>query len=307
MKVRPAAVVVFLICPMVVKSFSSSPLRVSARRMKTALFDQEEPSSTFAVSAFDQEEPSSTFAVSAFELEKNLQGNDEKLTVRVVRNAGPSVAFVTSVLPMDDARRRRTSPPGQSQQGQQKDTIRGQPLGSGSAFVVDSEGYMVTNFHVIERAYQIQQMENMAKAVEGYIIGNLTQALEQSVIFDGLAKRIHEQKEKSAEEHTSTNGPRVYIRLDRSTQYQSCRIVDVKPELDLAVLKIEDGDSSSSSANSDDEVESFPALEFGSSSDLLVGQSLVAIGNPYGSGKFQCCYSHIHFKDPTHSNLSMCY
>ena len=43
---------------------------------------------------------------------------------------------------------------------------------------------------------------------------------------------------------------------------------------DVAVLKIDEGNNSSDTV--------FAAMKFGSSSDLLVGQSLIAIGNPFG-------------------------
>merc|ERR1712127_798361 len=55
-----------------------------------------------------------------------------------------------------------------------------------------------------------------------------------------------------------------------SASYHQCEIVDVVEELDVAVLKI---------SNS---LPSLKALAYGSSSDLLVGQSLLAIGNPFG-------------------------
>jgi hypothetical protein len=52
--------------------------------------------------------------------------------------------------------------------------------------------------------------------------------------------------------------------------YRQCEIVDVVKELDVAVLKISDPPPS------------LKPLTYGSSSDLLVGQSLLAIGNPFG-------------------------
>ena len=64
--------------------------------------------------------------------------------------------------------------------------------------------------------------------------------------------------------------PNVFVRINSASQYQLCRIVDVKPDFDVAVLKIVNN------------TEQWPTIDFGSSSTLLVGQSLVAIGNPFG-------------------------
>lgn len=54
-----------------------------------------------------------------------------------------------------------------------------------------------------------------------------------------------------------------------------CRIVNVEPDLDLAVLKIED----------EEDMEDCDIVSFGASSELIVGQTVVAIGNPFGLDK----------------------
>lgn len=187
------------------------------------------------------------FFVSSSTLDKDLSP-DERSTVAVVRKNGPSVAFVTSLWPMPSARRRPDSnlPPGQ-------------PLGSGSAFVVDSQGYLVTNYHVIERAYRIQEARSMMDQFVLELSSNITQATGWSL--DGALQRL-----------LTSNAPplpQVYVRINSATLYQNCSIVGVKPEFDVAVLKI-------------DTNETLPAVTFGSSSDLLVGQDLIAIGNPFG-------------------------
>jgi S1-C subfamily serine protease len=69
----------------------------------------------------------------------------------------------------------------------------------------------------------------------------------------------------------------VFVRINSATKYQKCRIVDVEPDLDLAVLKIDNGGEA---FNSEDTI-----VSYGSSSDLLVGQTVVAIGNPFGLDK----------------------
>jgi serine protease Do len=48
-------------------------------------------------------------------------------------------------------------------------------------------------------------------------------------------------------------------------------IIGISPELDLAVLQLKDGAG-------------FPAVDIGSSTDLMLGEKVVAVGNPFGLG-----------------------
>lgn len=89
------------------------------------------------------------------------------------------------------------------------------PAGSGSGFIWDDQGHVVTNFHVIEGA---------------------------------SAAKI--------------------ILSDQSSW--DAKLVGAEPDKDLAVLKIEAP------------AEKLKALKLGASTDLLVGQSVLAIGNPFG-------------------------
>ena len=51
----------------------------------------------------------------------------------------------------------------------------------------------------------------------------------------------------------------MYVRINSSTKYQLCRVVDVRPDLDVAVLKVELSEG-----------ESLTSVPWGSSSKLLV-------------------------------------
>eukprot|EP01052_Picozoa_sp_SAG31_P013847 SAG31_NODE_844_length_11549_cov_2.985852_8_plen_356_part_00 len=93
------------------------------------------------------------------------------------------------------------------------------PAGTGSGFVWDAEGHVVTNFHVIKEA-----------------------------INKGRAK----------------------VTLNRGVEAFDAKLVGADPEKDLAVLKVAAPASELS------------PIAVGSSADLLVGQSVVAIGNPFG-------------------------
>lgn len=192
-------------------------------------------------------------AVPVAQLEENLTTAERSVT-SVVRNCSPSVAFVTSVLQNKSGRSssRQTNPklpPGRS-------------LGAGSGFVVDSEGYIVTNYHVIARAYMLQRMTQEYEDTIDNLVNNATQLLGSSTTS---LKQFFP---------SPTTFAQVYVRMgDAAQEYIKCRIVNVQPELDVAVLKLENNATS---------LDALQSVSFGSSSNLLVGQSLVAIGNPFG-------------------------
>jgi S1-C subfamily serine protease len=201
----------------------------------------------------------SSFAVPAEELEDGLTP-PEKAVIRVVRRASPSVAFVTSIWPTTSAapRQRRRSP-----SNRDTNLPPGQSLGSGSGFVVEADGYIVTNYHVIERAYRLQETRAQSVQQMQEFMGNVSQYCNLTTnLFPNMTLLV---------DGNLPPPPKVYCRINSATQFQPCRIVNVKPELDLCVLKIENST-----------IASWQTVDFGSSSQLLVGQSLVAIGNPFG-------------------------
>lgn len=92
---------------------------------------------------------------------------------------------------------------------------------SGSGFIITSDGYIVTNYHVIEKAYE-----------EGYDVS--------VILYNG--------------------------------ESYPAEIVGVEDENDIAVLKIE--------------ATGLSAATLGSSSDMMVGETVYAIGNPLGELNF---------------------
>jgi len=202
-----------------------------------------------------------TIAVSSDELEKNLTMAERSVT-SVVRKAAPSVAFITSLWPETPRRRpnrKKTEP------RRENSLPPGINLGTGSGFVVETDGYIITNYHVVERAYVLQSMQTESMKSVDKLIGNITCNVKGS-----LGSFIDVDTIKSMLNQTLPPEARVFCRINSENSYQACRIVNVEPELDLAVLKIE---SSSSFLNK---------VDFGDSGSLIVGQSLVAIGNPFG-------------------------
>jgi S1-C subfamily serine protease len=125
----------------------------------------------------------------------------EKSTIAIFKAASPSVAFITTET-------RSINPFNR--------TVREVPQGSGSGFIWDETGFVVTNFHVIQ------------------------------------------------------NASSAHVILYDQTSY-AAQIVGTSPEHDLAVLKI----------NPPAGVHLVP-IPVGTSNDLQVGQTVFAIGNPFG-------------------------
>ena len=130
---------------------------------------------------------------------------EESRTVDIVKRSAPAVVFITNLTARRDAFTL---------------DLRETPQGAGSGFVWDDEGHIVTNFHVIRGAADVQITFEDQKVLRGKVIG-----------------------------------------------YDEDR--------DIAVLKAE-------APPTDVSEDVTPSLPKGTSRDLLVGQKVFAIGNPFG-------------------------
>lgn len=214
---------------------------------------------------------SSAFAVGTSELDDDLS-EEEKTIINVYRAVGPSVAFVASfrnrqVAPAGSGssnadrrgRRRRSTDQQRSQKDQKNIKPDGTSLGSGSGFVVSEDGYVVSNYHVIERAYQLSTAVGKYNSQIDQLVGNVTASFGAG---NPLVSALENRTKRALKvEERPDDKPRasVYVRINSSTRYQLCRIVDVRPDLDVAVLKVELSEG-----------ESLTAVPWGSSSRLLV-------------------------------------
>ena len=124
----------------------------------------------------------------------------ERTVTALFEEAGPSVVHITSIALRRDFFRLN---------------VMEIPRGTGSGFMWDEAGHVVTNFHVIR------------------------------------------------------GGNRAEVTLADQSTWEA-KVVGVAPEKDLAVLRI------------DAPTASLRPLRIGASADLLVGQSVLAIGNPFG-------------------------
>ena len=132
---------------------------------------------------------------------------DEKTTIELFRNVAPSVVYVTTITTVS----------------QRRDFFHFNlfeiPEGTGSGFIWDDEGHIVTNAHVV----------------------------------------------------ANSRGPdsRLVVTLANHSTWEA-ELVGLSEDSDLAVLKIESAASP------------FRPILVGSSDDLVVGQKVFAIGNPFG-------------------------
>uniref|UniRef100_A0A7S2HB65 PDZ domain-containing protein n=1 Tax=Helicotheca tamesis TaxID=374047 RepID=A0A7S2HB65_9STRA len=245
------------------------------------------PHTTLYSSTSDEE---TKISVKASELTADMS-DEERSVIDVFRKCGPSVSYVTSVMNRPamtstrDRRRGMYRSEGNAKEDEKKrrdkaEKPSGTPLGSGSGFIVESDGYLVTNYHVIQRAYQMNDNVKQYNKQVDDLISNSTKRLgpfADNPFVSSLTNRTSERL-KLPEDVDGKDRASVYVRVNSSTKYKECRIVDVRPELDLAVLKIIS--AADDASISDDEA--YAPIQYGSSSNLLVGQRLIAIGNPFG-------------------------
>ena len=127
-------------------------------------------------------------------------GEGEQRNIRLFEEASPAVVYITTVALQQDIFSL---------------DVTQVPLGTGSGFIWDEQGHVITNFHVIQNADEAR------------------------------------------------------VTLSDGSQWVA-KLVGVAPEKDLAVLRI------------DAPKDKLRPLPLGASRDLKVGQSVFAIGNPFG-------------------------
>jgi Do/DeqQ family serine protease len=88
------------------------------------------------------------------------------------------------------------------------------------------------------------------------------QSLGSGVIVDGEEGYI------LTNEHVIARGSKIKVVLQDKREFEA-QLVGASPDFDLAILKI-------------DPDEALPAIDMGNSDDLMIGETVVAIGNPFG-------------------------
>ena len=154
----------------------------------------------FTVVKMRHQQPEVVYEPRPIALPEGDLGADEKATIAVFKQVSPSVVHITNIGAMRNVI---------------TDSVDEVPQGTGSGFVWDERGHIVTNFHVIEGARSTEVTLSDGSTYEGKIIGTAR-------------------------------------------------------DKDIAVIKIEAPPSKLSK------------IMVGTSADLQVGQSVLAIGNPFG-------------------------
>ena len=121
------------------------------------------------------------------------------------------------------------------------------PLGSGSGFIWDTDGHIVTNFHVIQEAKSAQ-------------VAILTSGTSNSITPAYTSARPGAIGAKGS--------PQL---KDYTRNVYNAKVVGIDPTKDIAVLKVEDVP-----------IRELRPIEVGTSTGLRVGQGSLAIGNPFG-------------------------
>lgn len=124
------------------------------------------------------------------------------------------------------------------------------PLGSGSGFVWDTEGHIVTNYHVVRNAAAAQ--------VAILTDRKMPPSLPPSSPVDATKSMV---MTASSMRPASSNQKRLVLKAT---------VVGVDPSKDVAVLKVDAPRSL------------LKPITIGSSDNLKVGQQALAIGNPFG-------------------------
>ncbi len=146
------------------------------------------------------------------------------------------------------------------------------PLGSGSGFVWDTDGHIVTNYHVVQNAQAAQVTILLsgpdATAATEKIAKMASSANDTLKLLGGSA--IAASTGNGRYNSNSNNGNGKMSGSNTIRRVFTASIVGVDPGKDIAVLKIEA-----------DPLFLFP-ISVGTSTGLKVGQRAMAIGNPFG-------------------------
>ncbi len=141
------------------------------------------------------------------------------------------------------------------------------PIGSGSGFLIDRDGHLITNNHVIDTQDLKKYRERTGQSWGRYIDDNIKDA---DLSADGRRAL------KVALFRAITQGPFVLQVLVNNKDFYDASVVASNEKLDLALVKIE--------------LHSNQAMRLAPNDSLKVGDDLYSIGYPFGSDavkKFQ--------------------
>ncbi|THG18381.1 hypothetical protein TEA_015456 [Camellia sinensis var. sinensis] len=190
--------------------------------------------------------------------------SDELATVRLFQENTPSVVYITNLAVRQDAFT--------------LDVLE-VPQGSGSGFVWDKQGHIVTNYHVIRGASDLKESCSSVDCVElepkvlvdfgvahcrGFDIGVMDSTLGKTI-----PRRRQDLKRQIGVGSIRFGCGFTSVTLADQSTYDA-KVVGFDQDKDVAVLRV------------DAPKDKLRPIPVGASADLLVGQKVYAIGNPFG-------------------------
>ncbi|TXG54662.1 hypothetical protein EZV62_019918 [Acer yangbiense] len=237
-------------------------------------------------------DPASAFVVTP---QRKLQ-TDELATVRLFQDNTPSVVYITNLAVKQDAFT--------------LDVLE-VPQGSGSGFVWDKNGHIVTNYHVIRGASDLKLVCNMLIRNKSFYLikyaGQLSlygfaaiYECDISLIVHPVGVSLMKCKDRASSQLLSAMmygflwGHKSELNLLFGSRL--CYVLIVGVEFALVIYRVTLADQSAYDArvvgyDQDKDVavlrieapkEKLKPIPIGISADLLVGQKVYAIGNPFG-------------------------
>jgi len=170
----------------------------------------------------------------------------ENRRIDIFEKAAPSVVYIDTYVESRDAF---------------STNVMEVPIGTGSGFVWDDKGHIVTNYHVVRNA-QSAQVAVLSKVFDDDDAEGAKKKLPSS-----KQQRMVSSQPPSNRSSMRPGDPGV---INFSRRVYKAKVVGVDPGKDIAVLKI------------DAPVYDLYPIDVGTSTGLKVGQSAYAIGNPFG-------------------------
>jgi len=168
-----------------------------------------------------------------------LEGSEMK-RIEIFEKTSPSVVFIDTFTERRD---------------QFSTNVMDVPLGSGSGFVWDDQGHIVTNYHVVRNSQSAQ-------------IAILSSEKDRKGLPPVSLQPI--QPYSTSVRSASASGISASTPANFRRSVYKATVVGVDPTKDIAVLKVEAPRSI------------LKPIAVGTSKDLKVGQQALAIGNPFG-------------------------
>jgi S1-C subfamily serine protease len=187
---------------------------------------------------------------------------DEMKRIGVFEKCSPSVVYIDTFIERRDTL---------------STNILEVPLGSGSGFVWDKKGHIVTNYHVVRnsRLAQVTILLSAEDATKAGVNKDSTKTTPDGVIASSpssMTTTINTKSDPTMSNSLASSMRPITGPNSKTTvrKVYTAKIVGVDPGKDVAVLKIECEPNVL-----------FP-ISVGTSTGLRVGQTAIAIGNPFG-------------------------